>query len=121
MADGRSSLRRPRQGPGYAHSDAYATGESLYALYEGGGIDPATDGAYTRGVEYLLRTQDEDGSWFVNKRATPVNNFMDTGFPHGESQYISYGATCFATMSLMIAADAARPPAQTASDEGVKF
>jgi ankyrin repeat protein len=91
-------------GPGYDRSDAYATGESLYALFVGGGIKP-TDPAYRRGVDYLLRTQDVDGSWFVNKRAVPANNYFDTGFPHGESQYISYCGTCWATMALMFAAD----------------
>ena len=90
-------------GEGFTRSDAYATGQALYALYLGANADPATDAAYQRGVEYLLRTQDDDGSWFVNKRALPVNNFLDTGFPHGESQYISYSATCFATMSLIFA------------------
>src|SRR5439155_11447481 len=45
-------------------SDAYATGEVLYALHEGGGI-PASHPAYQRGVEFLLRTQLADGSWFV--------------------------------------------------------
>ena len=99
-------------GPGYDRSDAYATGESLYALFVGGGMK-ATDAAYRRGVEYLLRTQDVDGSWFVNKRAVPANNYFDTGFPHGESQYISYAGTCWATMALMFAAD--KPSVQSAS------
>jgi hypothetical protein len=55
-------------------------------------------------VNYLLDTQQEDGSWFVNKRAIPANNYFETGFPHGESQFISYGATCWSTMALMFAA-----------------
>lgn len=98
--------------PGFDRSDAYATGESLYALHVGGGMRPM-DPAYRRGVEYLLRTQDADGSWFVNKRAVPANNYFDTGFPHGESQYISYSGTCWATMALMFAADT--PSLQSAS------
>ena len=48
---------------------------------------------------------EDDGSWFVNKRAVYANNYFDTGFPHGESQYISYGATCWSTMALMFAAE----------------
>ena len=98
------SSEAKREGAMYARSDPYATGHTLFALSEAGGIDPLKDITYRRGIEYLLRMQDEDGSWFVNKRAMPLNNFIDTGFPHGESQYISYGATCYATLSLMYAA-----------------
>jgi ankyrin repeat protein len=87
-------------GPGYDRSDAYATGQALYALRAGAGM-AVTNPVYARGVDYLLRTQDEDGSWFVNKRAVPANNWFDTGFPHGESQYISYCGTCWATLALM--------------------
>ncbi len=100
--------------PGYSRSDAYATGQSLYALHVGGSVQ-ATATAYRRGVEYLLRTQDEDGSWFVNKRAIPMNNYLDTGFPHGVSQYISYTGTCWATMSLIFAAEPAKNPKPLAS------
>jgi len=92
-------------GAGFARSDAYATGESLYALHVGGGVKPA-DAVYQRGVTYLLKTQEDDGSWFVNKRAVFANNYFDTGFPHGESQFISYGGTCWSTMALMFAAHA---------------
>lgn len=99
---------------GFARSDAYATGQSLYALHIGGGVKPA-DVSYRRGAEYLLRTQDDDGSWFINKRAIPVNNYLDTGFPHGVSQYISYSGTCWATMALMFAADRPRSPILSAT------
>lgn len=82
------------------HSDAYATGQALYALHSAGGL-PVTDSVYTSGVQFLLRTQDDDGSWFVNKRALPVNLFFDAGFPHGESQYSSFNGTCWATLALL--------------------
>jgi ankyrin repeat protein len=81
-------------------SDAYATGQALYALRTAGGL-PITDPVYQRGVRFLLRTQDEDGSWFVNKRALPINNYFNAGFPHGESQYSSFNGTCWATMALL--------------------
>jgi ankyrin repeat protein len=100
----------------YFRSDAYATGQALYALHMGGDV-PTWAEPYRRGVEYLLRTQDDDGSWLVTKRAVPVNTYMDGGFPHGESQYISYGATCWASMALMLAAKPDVPadaPVQTA-------
>jgi ankyrin repeat protein len=83
-------------------SDAYATGQALFALNQAGKI-PVTDPAYRRGVAFLLRTQDDDGSWFVNKRALPLNDYFDAGFPHGQSQFSSFNATCWATMALLLA------------------
>ncbi|GAB4464567.1 MAG: hypothetical protein OHK0029_34640 [Armatimonadaceae bacterium] len=90
--------------PGFERSDAYATGQALYALYVGGGMKP-TDPVYQQGVEYLLRTQDDNGAWFVNKRAVPANNYLDAGFPYGQSQYISYTATSWSAMALMFASE----------------
>ncbi len=79
--------------------DAYATGLALYALHAGGGV--AVDStAYAKGVKFLVRTQDDDGTWFVAKRAIPANNYMDTGYPHGESQYASFDGACWAIMAL---------------------
>lgn len=82
-------------------SDAYATGQALYALRVGGGVS-GSDLRVQRGVRFLLRTQDDDGSWFVNKRAFPANNYFDAGFPHGQSQYASFNATCWATLALLL-------------------
>jgi ankyrin repeat protein len=87
--------------PGSRQSDAYGTGQALYALRVAGGL-PVTDPVYQRGVQFLLRTQEEDGSWFVTKRAIPANNYFDAAFPHGESQYSSFNATCWATMALVL-------------------
>jgi ankyrin repeat protein len=82
-------------------SDAYATGLALYALHEGGGV--AVDHpAYQRGVEFLLRTQLADGSWFVASRSFPIVEYSKSGFPHGRSQFISAAATCWATMALTL-------------------
>lgn len=81
------------------HSDAYATGQALYALSVGG--LSRSNPAWKRGVRFLLRTQDDDGTWFVNKRAIPANNYFSTGFPHGESQYSSFNGTCWATLALL--------------------
>ena len=85
-------------------SDAYATGQALYALNQAGEI-PVTDLVYRRGTAFLLRTQDDDGSWFVSKRAMPLNNYFDTGFPHGQSQFSSFNGTCWATMALLLASE----------------
>ena len=97
-------LREQREDGGWAQlptlaSDAYATGLALYALHEGGkiGVDHP---AYRRGVEFLLRTQFEDGSWYVASRCFPMVEYTKSGFPHGRSQFISAAATCWATMAL---------------------
>lgn len=79
-------------------SDAYATGQALYALREAG--VPMSSATYRKGVAFLLHTQEEDGSWFVNKRATPGNNYFDAGYPHGQSQYASFNGACWAVMAL---------------------
>src|SRR5262249_2819580 len=81
-------------------SDAYATGQALCALHDAGDL-AVSDPIYQHGVRFLLQTQDEDGSWSINKRAIPANNYFDAGFPHGQSQYASFGATCWAMMALM--------------------
>ena len=82
-------------------SDAYATGLALFALHEGGGV--AVDHpAYQHGVEFLLRTQLEDGSWFVASRSFPIVGYSNSGFPHGRSQFISAAGTCWATMALTL-------------------
>jgi N-acyl-D-amino-acid deacylase len=82
-------------------SDAYATGQTLYALHEAGNL-PATDPSYQKGVNYLLRNQCQDGSWFVATRAMPVQPYFESGFSHGQSQFISCAATCWATMALTL-------------------
>ncbi len=89
-------------------SDAYATGLALFALHEGGGV--AVDHpAYQRGVEFLLRTQLADGSWFVASRSFPIVEYSTSGFPHGRSQFISASATCWATMALTLHSTRSRP------------
>ncbi|MGV3722210.1 MAG: ankyrin repeat domain-containing protein [Actinomycetota bacterium] len=86
-------------------SDAYATGSALFALAQGGDLS-VKDPAYQRGVRFLLRTQDDDGAWYVSKRAIPGNNYFDAEFPYGQSQYASHAAACWATMALILAAEA---------------
>jgi hypothetical protein len=83
-------------------SDAYATGQALVALRQAGVLD-ASDASYRRGVQYLLDSQLEDGSWHVRTRATPVQPFFDGDFPHGRDQFISVAATNWAVMALAAA------------------
>jgi hypothetical protein len=78
--------------------DAYATGQALYALHAAGVRTTAT--GYQKGVDYLLRTQLQDGTWFVKTRAFPVQRYFETGFPHGPNQFISTAATGWATLAL---------------------
>jgi ankyrin repeat protein len=84
-------------------SDAYATGQVLVALREGGGLAVDHE-AYRRGVEFLLKTQRADGSWFVPTRSFPLQPHVETGFPHGRSQFISLAGTNWATMALLLTA-----------------
>jgi ankyrin repeat protein len=83
-------------------SDAYATGQALTALAGSGALKP-TDPAYAKGVRFLLNTQLEDGSWYVRTRAIPVQPYFESGFPHGQDQFISTAATNWATMALALA------------------
>lgn len=82
-------------------STAFATGQSLVALKTAG--VPATDAAFKRGVEYLLKSQNEDGSWFVQSRAMAFQPYFDAGFSHGHNQWISAAGTSWATMALAMA------------------
>ncbi|MBK5291647.1 MAG: hypothetical protein JJE04_08245 [Acidobacteriia bacterium] len=85
-------------------SDAYATGQALYALALSG--TPATHPAYRRGLDYLLKTQAKDGTWYVKARSKPVQPYFDSGFPYGHDQWISAAATSWAAMSITMAVDA---------------
>jgi hypothetical protein len=82
-------------------SDAYATGETLYALYESGMLHPE-EPAYQKGIGYLLATQDPDGAWVVMTRSFPIQPFFTSGFPpYDENQYISAAASNWAVMALL--------------------
>jgi ankyrin repeat protein len=86
-----------RQHQGVA-TDAYATGQSLYVLAKAG--VPTSDPAYQRGLNYLLATQNANGSWRVASRAPKFQAFFNSGFPYGGDQWISAWATGWATMAL---------------------
>lgn len=86
-------------------SDAYATGEVLVALHEGAGV-PVSDPAYQRGVQFLLKTQQPDGSWRVASRLhppAPVSPpYVNTDFPPFQhDQFVSILATNWATAALL--------------------
>jgi ankyrin repeat protein/mono/diheme cytochrome c family protein len=108
----RALVREQRRDGGWSQlptleSDAYATGEVLVALLRSGAKTP-NDAAVRRGVQFLLRTQLADGSWFVQTRVIPIQPYFDAGFPHGNSQFISAAATNWATLALVEASPLAR-------------
>jgi len=92
-------------------STAYATGLALVALNTAG--FSVSESAYQRGVQFLLSTQLEDGSWYVKTRALGFQPYFETGFPHGPDQWISAAATNWATMALTLASGT-RPVNSTA-------
>ena len=99
-AAARDLLALQRRDGGWAQepsleSDSYATGEALTALRESG-MAAADDPAVRRGVEFLLRTQLQDGSWYVKSRAVPIQAYFESGFPHGADQWISAAGTAWA-------------------------
>ena len=88
-----------------AHGEAYATGEALYALHISGNV-PTDDPVYQKGVQWLLRNQLADGSWFVPAKTTPSQPNINTGFPHGPDQFISAAGTAWAIAALVLACPA---------------
>ena len=83
--------------PGLA-SDAFSTGEALYALRESGRA--ASAAAHRRGVRYLRARQAADGSWHVASRAVEFQPYFESGFPYGRDQWISAAATAWASTAL---------------------
>ena len=88
-------------------SDAYATGEALYALAIAGKVQPDNP-AYRRGVKYLLRTQAPEGAWHVKTRSLPFQPYFESGFPYGQDQWISAAGTSWASMALSLAVEPKR-------------
>ena len=80
-------------------SDPYATGETLVALHMAGGIE-TSDPVYRRGVAFLLRTVEDDGSWFVRSRSFPFQGYIESGYPGHQDQFISVAAATWATAAL---------------------
>ncbi|MDG2214878.1 MAG: terpene cyclase/mutase family protein [Verrucomicrobiota bacterium] len=81
-------------------SDAYATGQALTVLRKSELIQTHSP-QYKRGIEWLLKNQNPDGSWQVKTRSKPIQKYFESGFPHGKDQFISISATCWAVMALL--------------------
>jgi Planctomycete cytochrome C/Squalene-hopene cyclase C-terminal domain len=100
----RSLLQRQQKDGGWSQlptleSDAYATGEALYALAKFV-KDPLTDPAWQRGLRFLLERQEDDGTWHVARRAFPFQPTMNSGFPYHRDSWISAAATSWAVLAL---------------------
>lgn len=113
----RRLLAKQQPGGGWSQlntpeADAYATGQALVALSTSGVVRP-TDAAYSKGVDYLLRTQLADGSWLVTSRSFPLQPYKESGFPHGKDQWISAAGTSWASMALSLAASSVPTTTQT--------
>lgn len=111
----RALLRMQRPDGGWSQlpglpSDAYATGQALFALHTAGKV-PVADAAYRKGIDFLLRTQASDGTWHVKSRSIWLQPYFESGFPYGQDQFISVAGTAWATMALAAAAQ----PATTSS------
>jgi ankyrin repeat protein len=107
-AAARDLLKLQKPGGGWAQlsegyaGDAYSTGEALYALHEAGTPDNA---AWRKGIAFLLSAQAADGTWRVRTRMiSPADvspPYFTTGFPYKKDEYLSYAASCWATMALL--------------------
>jgi ankyrin repeat protein/mono/diheme cytochrome c family protein len=89
-------------------SDSYATGQALFALNTAARL-ATSDAVYQKGIEYLLRTQAEDGTWHVKSRSIWLQPYFESGFPYGQDQFISTAGTAWAAMALATAV----PPTTT--------
>jgi ankyrin repeat protein len=83
-------------------SDAYASGQALYALNIAGKM-PVSDAVYQKGIHYLLRSQDSEGAWHVKTRSIWIQPYFDSGFPYEHDQWISAAGTAWASMALSVA------------------
>jgi hypothetical protein len=84
-------------------SDAYATGQVLYALSVAGVL--TENEAIKKGVTFLVNTQREDGSWPMKRRGHPGVTPSENVVP------ITYSGTAWAMLGLMRSTPSQSPPA----------
>lgn len=99
-------LKRQRDDGGWSQteeleSDAYATGTVLVALHEAGGLE-TTDERYQKGLQFLLSTQEPDGSWKVKTRSRPIQVYFESGFPHKKDQFVSIAGSSWAVTAMLL-------------------
>ena len=107
-------------------SDAYSTGEALWAVHACGGV-PTSDPAWQKGIDYLLRTQAGDGSWHVASRLhppAPVSPpYFETGHPYGHDQFVSSLGESWAVIALaqtLPRVESNLPPMKEAEPQGIE-
>jgi ankyrin repeat protein len=91
-------------------TDAYATGQVLYALAE---LKVPATAPIQHAIAFLLRTQQNDGTWHVKSRAMPIQPYFESGFPYEHDQWISFSGTAWADIALALTA-----PAEASSATG---
>jgi ankyrin repeat protein len=120
-----AALQKPDGGwtqvPAMTQSDAYSTAQVLVALRRAG--IQASDPRFHRGIEWLLKSQAQDGSWHVKSRIktpAPISPpYFESGFPYGHDQYVSCAATAWAVMALSEALPLAKNPARPLPLRGI--
>ena len=60
-------------------------------------------GARAEDQRFLLDSQLDDGLWLVQSCSKAIQTDFESGFPHGEHQFISISGTNWATMALLAA------------------
>jgi squalene-hopene/tetraprenyl-beta-curcumene cyclase len=90
-----------------AKSDAYATGQALYALAEAG--VHSGDEAIRKGQAFLAKTQRQDGAWAMASRA-----ILGNGKPAKNLEPITHAGTAWAVLGL--AHSAATPRSNSAAE-----
>src|SRR5213593_4274694 len=102
MAGLRSEHRRFKRGTA---SMAGLRSEGSWTSHNGSSVNFLGDGTIfwggRHGVQWLLRNQLADGSWFAPARAVPVQPHTFESFPNGWHQFVSDAASCWATMALL--------------------
>jgi hypothetical protein len=89
-----------------AKSDAYATGQALYALAEAG-VKP-DDEAVRKAQSFLAKTQREDGGWAMVSRA-----IMRDGKPPKNLEPITHAGSAWAVMGLVRSSPSVAKPGRS--------
>jgi hypothetical protein len=77
-----------------------------------------TGSAYQRRIRFLLQRQD-DGLGLVTREAMPNESHLDVGWLYGQLPYLSYTATAWVTIALLLATRASGATPQTAAERSV--
>lgn len=88
-----------------AKSDAFATGQALYALAEAG--VKSDDAVVKKAQAFLAKSQGQDGAWPMTSRAIMANGKVATKY-----EPITHAASAWAVMGLVRSAPAKLKPAE---------